>query len=197
MRSKDLCGAGQWENCCYLCPSVDSRGLSSLLPDCGFAGLTFLWFRGVLFLLYACLWVRGAHLSVVSRGAILYYLTVCGFAGLTRLWFRGVLFFTICLTVVSRGLPECASAWHFVLSFLLLSFCHEWQFYLCWALLAFTFTLSFTIFMFRGWCRFLGSFLHHGYEPARWVLRPWLSFLSFLVLCPCCYLLAQQEGEVF
>jgi len=39
----------------------------------------------------------------------------------------------------------------------------------------FTFTLGFTIFMFRGWSRFLGSFLHHGYEPARWVLRPWFS----------------------
>jgi hypothetical protein len=30
--------------------------------------------------------------------------------------------------------------------------------------------------------RFLGSFLHHGYQPARWVLRPWLCCLAFLVL---------------
>jgi len=45
----------------------------------------------------ACLWFRGAHLSVVSRGAILYYLPVCGFAGLTCLWFRGVLFSLTCL----------------------------------------------------------------------------------------------------
>jgi hypothetical protein len=52
---------------------------------------------------------------------------------------------------------------------------------------------------FRGWCRFLGSFLHHGYQPARWVLRPWLC-LAFLVLKFLLLLFdfhgAQQEGEV-
>jgi hypothetical protein len=63
-------------------PSVVSRGaILTILPVCGFAGLTRLWFRGVLLLLFACLWFRGAHLSVVSRGAIL----------------------TICLSVVLRG----------------------------------------------------------------------------------------------
>ena len=53
---------------------------------------------------------------------------------------------------------------------------------------------------FRGWCRFLGSFLHHGYQLARWVLCPWLLIcLSFLFLK---FLLplfdfhgVQQEGE--
>jgi len=96
------------------------------------------------------------------------------------LWVSGA-----CLTVVSRGTLFYVSS--------LLSFCHEWQFYLCWPLPACTFQL----FSFRRWCKFLGSFPHHGHEPAKWVLRPWLSFLSFLALCPCCYLLAQQEGEVF
>jgi hypothetical protein len=70
----------------------------------------------------ACLWVRGAHLPVVSRGAILTILPVCGFAGLTCLWFHGVPFFAICLSVGSRGLPDCGFAGHFVLRFLVIEF---------------------------------------------------------------------------
>jgi hypothetical protein len=52
---------------------------------------------------------------------------------------------------------------------------------------------------FRGWCRFLGHCLHHSYQTARWVLRPWLC-LAFLVLKFLLLLFdfhgAQQEGKV-
>ena len=34
----------------------------------------------------------------------------------------------------------------------------------------------------RGWCRFLGSFPHHGYRLAIWVLRPLNSYLAFIAL---------------
>lgn len=111
MRSKDQCGAGQGENCCYLCPSVDSRGKSSLFSDCGCAGPTCLWFRRVLLLVFACQWFRGANSSAVLRGPILticlsvatWCSPVCGFVGCDSLpfaclWVRGVH-----QSVVSRG----------------------------------------------------------------------------------------------
>jgi len=41
---------------------------SYYLPVCGFAGLTSLWFREVLFLLFGCLWFHGPSLTAVSRG---------------------------------------------------------------------------------------------------------------------------------
>jgi hypothetical protein len=54
------------------------------LPVCGFAWHTGLLFRGVLSI-FVWLWFRGAHLSLVSQGAN----------------------FTICVSVVLRGLLAC------------------------------------------------------------------------------------------
>jgi len=90
----------------------------------------------------ACLWFRGAHLSVVLRGAILticlsvgsqgslvcgfagcwsYYFPVCGFVGLTCLWFHRVLFLLFaCLWF--RGACLTGFAVHFVLSFFVIEF---------------------------------------------------------------------------
>ena len=39
-----------------------------------------------------------------------------------------------------------------------------------------------SLLYFQRWSRFLGRFLHHRNQPARWVLYLWICCLAFLVL---------------
>jgi hypothetical protein len=108
-----------------------------------FRGVTCLRIHGVLFVLFACLSFCGAHISVVSQGAIVtlcrpvgswdlpgcgltgcysYILSLCGFAGLTWLCFRWVLTIIFYLLVGSQGLSDCGFTGHIGSTILVVEF---------------------------------------------------------------------------